>query len=227
MDLSRPAPGLPGRGRERAGAPRVRTDPDRELFERWRAGDEGAFEGLIRRHEGRVFRFLARMLGDAAEAEDVAQETFLALHLRGRSFRGEALFSTFVYRVAANAARNRLRTRGRYGERLRRLAGRQASGHDLPPAPRDPQASLELSQSGRAVQQALLALPLRLRLPVVLYDVEDLAYGEIARALGIPEGTVKSRIHRARSLLREHLDPLLRTRDGPEKARGGDEEEGS
>jgi len=197
------------RRRSGTGAPAVTPDPDRELVARWQRGDEGAFESLVRRHQARVFRFLVRLLGDTAEAEDVAQETFLALHRHGHRFRGEALFTTFVYRVAANAARNRLRSRGRYGERLRRLAWRQAGGHDLPHSPRDPQTCLELSEAGGAVQRALLTLPPRLRLPVVLYDVEDLAYGEIARTLGIAEGTVKSRIHRARSLLRAQLAPLL------------------
>ena len=184
-------------------------DPDRELVARWRTGDEAAFEHLVRRHEARVFRFLLRMLGERAEAEDVAQETFLNLHRHGRRFRGEARFATFVYRVAANAALNRRRSLGRRGLRLRRLAERQAAGHDLPASPRDPQAALEGAETERLVQRALLELPVRWRLPLVLYDIEGVAYGEIAQALGIPEGTVKSRIHRARRELREKLRPIL------------------
>lgn len=207
MELGRPGGARVGPARIR-GEP-VEADPDRELVARWQAGDPAAFESLVHRHQTRVFRFLVRMLGDPADAEDVAQETFLALHRHGHRFRGEARFSTFVYRVAANGARNRMRTLGRYGERLRRLARRHEGGHDLPPAPRDPQSSAELSEAGRAVQRALLELPVRLRLPLVLYDVEGLAYAEIARTLELAEGTVKSRIHRARGLLRERLRPVL------------------
>ena len=184
-------------------------DPDRELVARWRAGDEAAFEHLVRRHEARVFRFLLRMLGERVDAEDVAQEAFLNLHRHGRRFRGEARFATFVYRVAANAALNHRRSLGRRGLRLRRLAERQAVGHDLPASPRDPQAALEGAEAERLVQRALLELPLRWRLPLVLYDIEGVPYAEVARALGLPEGTVKSRIHRARRELRERLRPIL------------------
>ena len=82
-------------------------DPDAELVSRWQAGDASAFEALVRRHERRVFRLLLRMLGTREEAEDAAQEAFLSLHRHGHHFRGEARFSTFIYRVAANAALNR------------------------------------------------------------------------------------------------------------------------
>ncbi len=189
-------------------------DPDQELVARWKAGDPGAFEELVRRHEGRVFRFLVRMLGDPAEAEDVAQETFLNLHRHGTRFRGEARFSTFVYRVAANGALNRRRGLGRMGARHRRLAERQAAGDDLPEGPRDPESAAAGAQLGRLVQGALVELPERLRLPLVLYDIEGLGYAEIARATGAPEGTVKSRIHRARKLLRERLAPVLARESG-------------
>ena len=190
-------------------------DPDRELVARWKAGDPGAFEELVRRHESRVYRFLLRMLGDPAEAEDVAQETFLNLHRHGRRFRGEARFSTFVYRVAANGALNRRRGLGRRGNWYRRLAERQAAGDHLPEAPRDPESAAAGAQLGRMVQEALAELPEPLRLALVLCDIEGLGYGEIAAALGVPVGTVKSRIHRARGLLRERLRPVLQRGEVP------------
>jgi RNA polymerase sigma-70 factor (ECF subfamily) len=200
---------------EWVGAPRrTSEDPDAELLARWRAGDSGAFEDLVRRHEGRVYRFLLRMLGDSAEAEDVAQETFLSLHRNGRRFRGESLFSTFVYRVAANGALNRKRGLGRRGAWYRRFAENQAIGQNLPAAPPNPEIAASDAQLHTLVQRELLRVPDALRAPLVLYDVEGLSYAEIARALGVPEGTVKSRIHRARRLLRERLRPLLDERDG-------------
>jgi RNA polymerase sigma-70 factor (ECF subfamily) len=183
----------------------VASDPDRELVRRWKAGDEPAFEALVRRHERRVYRLLVRMLGNPDEAEDVAQETFLNLHRHGHRFRSEARFSTFVYRVAANAALNRRRSQGRNAARMQKLAQRQAAGDHLPQGPRGPEEVAVSRETTEQVQSALGRIPPTLRLPLVLYDVEGLAYGEIARVLDIAEGTVKSRIHRARQALREEL----------------------
>jgi len=196
---------------------RVIDDPDHDLVRRWQAGDEAAFEQLVRRHEKKVFRLLLRMMGTAAEAEDVAQETFLSLHRHGHRFRGEARFSTFVYRVASNAALNRRRTLGRNRARLKKLAVRQAAGDDLPQSPREPEDSTGGTEISRAVRDALESLKPSLRMPVLLYDIEGLAYGEIAEVLGIAEGTVKSRIHRARQALRLKLAPLVKeSREGPD-----------
>lgn len=191
-------------------APRVVVeDPDRELIIAWQAGDESAFEELIRRHESRVYRLLYRMMGNKEDAEDLTQETFLSLHRHGHRFRAEARFSTFVYRVAANAALNRRRSYGRGRSRIDKLKTRQQAGDDLPSAPRNPEdATLGQELSGH-VRDALESLSPSLRMPVVLYDIEGLAYGEIAKVLGIAEGTVKSRIHRARQALREELKGLL------------------
>ena len=199
---------------ESANSPRRRRgvvieDPDSDLIRRWKDGEEGAFELLVRRHERRVFGLLMRMMGSREEAEDVAQDTFLSLHRHGRRFRGEARFSTFVYRVAANAALNRRRTLGRSRARIEKLAVRQSAGDDLPYSPRDPEdatAGVELSNH---VREALQKLSPALRMPVVLYDIEGLAYGEIAEVLSIAEGTVKSRIHRARQAMRVELKGLL------------------
>ena len=184
-------------------------DPDRDLVARWHAGEEKAFEELVRRHERKVFRLLMRMMGDRQEAEDVAQETFLSLHRHGHRFRGDSRFSTFVYRVASNAALNRRRSLGRNRARIQKLAVRQAAGDDLPSAPRDPEDATSGAQLSRRVRDALEQLKPSLRMPVLLYDIEGLSYGEIAEILGVAEGTVKSRIHRARQALRVLLAELL------------------
>ena len=184
-------------------------DPDSEWVARWQAGDTKAFEVLVKRHESRVYRLLLRMLGSAEEAEDAAQEAFLSLHRHGHRFRHDARFSTFVYRVAANAALNRRRTLARKNARLRKLQTRQAAGDDLPTTPRDPESATFGGQVQIRVQDALLQLPPDLRAATVLYDIEGLSYREIAAVLEIPEGTVKSRIHRARSALRDRLKGLV------------------
>jgi RNA polymerase sigma-70 factor (ECF subfamily) len=189
------------------------VDPDAELVQHWQAGDTGAFEVLVRRHERRVFGLVFRMLGNRQEAEDVAQEAFLALHRHGHRFRGEARFSTFVYRVAANAALNRRRSLGRRRSREEALAQRQDAGDDLPSTPRDPEDAASGGEIQARVQSALLELPRDLRMAVVLYDIEGQSYGEIAQALRIPEGTVKSRIHRARIALRDRLKALAQSVD--------------
>ncbi|MCG8590010.1 MAG: sigma-70 family RNA polymerase sigma factor, partial [Proteobacteria bacterium] len=146
----------------------VASDPDRELVRRWQGGDLGAFEELVHRHERKVFRLLFRMLGNREEAEDVAQETFLSLHRHGHRFRSEARFSTFVYRVAANAALNRRRSLGRRNARVQKLAVRQAAGDDLPSTPRSPEDATASEQVSRQVREALQTLKPALRLPLVM-----------------------------------------------------------
>ena len=180
-------------------------DPDRELVERWQAGDAASFEALVRRHQRRVFGLLMRMLGSAADAEDVAQETFLNLHRHGHRFRSEARFSTFVYRVAVNAALNRRRSLGRRRARMEALEARQAAGDDLPVSPRSPEDAALGGEAREQVQAAILELPPKLRAPLVLYDIEGMPYADVADVLELAEGTVKSRIHRARQALREAL----------------------
>ena len=191
-------------------------DPDAELVTRWREGDASAFEKLVHRHERRVFSLVFRMLGSREEAEDVAQEAFLALHRHGHRFRGEARFSTFVYRVAANAALNRRRTLGRRRAREEALVRRQDAGDDLPVAPRDPEDAASGGEIQVQVQGALQELPPDLRMAIVLYDIEGQSYADIAHALRIPEGTVKSRIHRARTALRDRLRSVARAAEGVE-----------
>jgi RNA polymerase sigma-70 factor (ECF subfamily) len=193
---------------------RASEDPDAELIARWQAGDASAFERLVRTHERNVFRLLYRMLGSREEAEDAAQEAFLSLHRHGHRFRREARFSTFLYRVAANAALNRRRSRGRARARELELAQRHATGAAIQTAPRNPEDATHGVEIQVRVQQALQQLPEELRVAVVLYDIEGQSYKDIADSLGIPEGTVKSRIHRARLGLRERLKELVQNPTG-------------
>jgi RNA polymerase sigma-70 factor, ECF subfamily len=197
--------------RDLSGPRVVVEDPDRELVSRWQAGDEKAFEELIERHERRVYRLLYRMMGNREDAEDLTQETFLSLHRHGHRFRAESRFSTFIYRVAANAALNRRRALGRGRQRVEKLKTRNDAGDDLPASPRNPEDAVGGAEVSVHVRVALERLSPALRMPVILYDIEGLAYGEIAKVLGVAEGTVKSRIHRARQALRQQLKELLGT----------------
>jgi len=197
--------------RIRAEAFRPSEDPDADLIDRWQGGDQDAFARLVRSHERNVFRLLYRMLGSREEAEDAAQEAFLSLHRHGHRFRRESRFSTFLYRVAANAALNRRRSLGRARAREIELAQRHASGAQIHAAPRNPEDATHGVEIQVRVQEALQQLPDELRVAVVLYDIEGQSYKDIAEILGIPEGTVKSRIHRARLGLRERLKELVQS----------------
>ncbi len=197
---------------------RPSEDPDAELIARWQAGDTGAFERLVRTHERNVFRLLYRMLGNREEAEDAAQEAFLSLHRHGHRFRREARFSTFLYRVAANAALNRRRSLGRARARELELAQRHAAGAQIHVALRDPEDAAHGAEIQSRVQDALQWLPEELRVAVVLYDIEGQSYKDIAEILGIPEGTVKSRIHRARLGLRDRLKEFVQSSPTGEKS---------
>jgi RNA polymerase sigma-70 factor, ECF subfamily len=188
-------------------------DPDRDLVESWRQGEPEAFAALVRRHQRRVFGLLLRMLGNREEAEDAAQDTFLNLHRHGHRFRHESRFSTFVYRVAVNAALNRRRSLGRRRAHADAFNEAQSFAPLAPAALPDPERALAGDELRARIGRELLTLPEALRAPVVLFDIEGLSYGEIAEVLEVAEGTVKSRIHRARQALRSRLADLVAERE--------------
>ncbi len=180
---------------------------DGALVAEVRAGQRGAFDVLVRRHQDRVWRVCLRWLGDPATAEETAQDVFLAAFRGLAGFRGESSFRTWLLRITVNHCQN-ART-----ARHRRAFGRHdaMSGEDgavvreiVDPAPlADTRA--DGAQSRARLHAALAALDEDLRAVVLLRDVEDLDYEEIAQVLDVPRGTVKSRLHRARTLLAEQL----------------------
>ena len=155
-------------------------------------------------HQHRVFAVALRMLGNAAEAEEIAQEVFLRAHRALAEFRGDAKLSTWLYAIASRLCLTRLgsseRSMVRQGEeRLRRLP-HPASG---------PDAALEQGEREAALHRAISELPDERRIVVVLRDLEGLSYEEIATALGLEPGTVRSRLHRARMDLKDKLERFL------------------
>jgi RNA polymerase sigma-70 factor, ECF subfamily len=161
-------------------------------------GDPGAFGELVTRHERRVYGLCLRVLGNREDAEDATQEAFLAALRKASSFRRAAAFTTWLYRIAVNAATDQARRRGRA-----RLA-------DL-----DPQdAGLAVAAAGDlgeevsaavAVQTALTRVPEEFRVAVVLCDLYRIPYGDAAQILEVPVGTVKSRVFRGRAALADLL----------------------
>jgi RNA polymerase sigma-70 factor (ECF subfamily) len=181
---------------------------ERLLVRRLRDRDEKAFREIVVTYRDRVFNLTYRLLGDAQEAEDVAQEVFITVFKSIEQFRGEAKFSTWLYRIAANQCKNRIKYLARRHQHDRTELQeavlpevQEASGKNSP----RPDAQLAGVQLERLLQQAIATLDEEQRVLVVLRDVEELSYEEICQITGLPEGTVKSRLHRARALLRRKL----------------------
>ncbi len=184
-------------------------DLDRALVERFRAGDEAAFDALVRRNQDRVYGLLWRMLGNREDALDVAQDTFVRAYRGMDGFRAQARFSTWVYGIALNLARNRLRDRSRKGRdcgvSLEMLEANSPGAK--PAAAADcPRAAAEQGELETALAACLEHLPETLRGAFALRVFEGLAYDEIADAMECPRGTVKSRLNDARRRLAECLE---------------------
>jgi RNA polymerase sigma-70 factor, ECF subfamily len=189
---------------------------ERQLLRRLRERDERAFKELVESHRDIVFNLTFRMLGNRAEAEDVAQEVFITVFKTIDSFREESKFSTWLYRVTVNHCKNRIKYLARRHDRDRdeldetKPAGDAAPGAtSVPVVARRPDRALEGAQLEKLMQDAIGALDDEHRVLVVLRDVEDLSIEEICEITGLPDGTVKSRLHRARLVLRKKLQRHL------------------
>ena len=170
---------------------------DDELIGRFLAGDAGAFTQLVDRHRRRVYNVCLRLLGDPDDAADASQDAFLSVLTKLEQFRGDAAFTTWVHRIAVNACNDLTRKRRRQ-PMLRLASDRGVPDDDA--APPVPDHAEELAGT-RDVLTALRAIPEEFRIAIVLADLQDLAYEEIAKILDVPMGTVKSRVHRGRVAL--------------------------
>src|SRR5439155_14348570 len=174
--------------------------PDAELIERYLRGDSAAFSALVRRHERRVYNLCYRMLGRDDDARDASQDAFLTALRKLSSFRGEAQFTTWMHRVAVNACYDVLRRK----RREPMLEAPRDEDAPEPPGPSSPDHA-DSAVTAVDVQRALVQVPQEFRAVLILHDVQDLAYEDIAEALGVPVGTVKSRLHRGRVALAKLL----------------------
>jgi len=179
------------------------------------AGDAAAFETLFRRWAGPLLRYLERMLGEAGAAEELVQEAFLRVHRARASYRPDARFSSWLYRIGTNLALNELRRPARRAPHSS-VEGTEADGEPLP-APTEP-ASEELVDARRevrALDRALRELPERQRAALWLVAVEGHSYAEVAGSLEISESAVKALVHRARTSLAAQL--AAQSASGPRK----------
>ncbi len=180
--------------------------------------DERAFTELVRRFQGRVGNLIARVINDRENVDDLAQECFVRVYTHRRNYRRGSRFSTWVFTIAANLAKNEIRRRVRRRNWFSLDALTEVFSDSLPQLA-DPQegreAGLEREQLQGEVARAIATVPEKYRLALVLRDIEGLSYEEIAEVLGLPGGTVRSRINRARGMLQHKLQPLIDQQDTP------------
>lgn len=189
---------------------RAMSSNERKLVSRLRARDEDAFVELVRAYQHRVFNVVVRIVGDRAEAEDVAQEVFVAIFKHIDGFRGDAKFSTWVYRIATNTARNRIKYLSRrshkYHQNYEDSPDTVKQENPLSGQVDQPEDRAMGKELEAIIKDGLAELNDIHRTIIVLRDIEHLSYAEIAQVVDLPEGTVKSRLFRARSSLRDYVD---------------------
>jgi RNA polymerase sigma-70 factor (ECF subfamily) len=189
---------------------------DEDVMERCALGSEAAFRVLVQRYRVRIMNLVCRFINDRDRAEEISQEVFLRVYRNRERYRKSGKFSTWIFTIAVNLTKNEIRSRVRHKGTFSLDATDEESGGqglsfpDLKPLPDEDLGAREIQQK---VAEALGKIPARYREAVVLRDVEGLSYEEVGQILRIPGGTVRSRINRARLMLRERLRPHLSLED--------------
>ncbi len=186
---------------------------DRELVERFQRGDESAFDALVRRHSGRAYAIAYGLLGNREDAEEVAQDVFIRVYRALDKFRGDSEFSTWMYRIATNLAKNKYRWNKSRGSKVTDSLqapidgtdGNDALYREVSDDRMTPDEALQVAELERRTREEMEKLPDVYREALMLRNVKGLSYEEIAELLGCKIGTVKSRINRAREELRIKL----------------------
>jgi len=181
-------------------------ETDQQLVQRAQRGDLRAFDLLVLKYQGRIAALVSRYVSDAGEAEDVTQEAFIKAYRALGKFRGDSAFYTWLYRIAANAAKNHLVAKGRRPGADATIE--DAEGFDeggLLSEIASPEALAMGSELAEVVESALNALPDELKAALMLREFDGLSYDDIADVLGCPVGTVRSRIFRAREAIDQRV----------------------
>ena len=181
---------------------------ERDLVERCRRGDEGAFQELVDAYKGLVFALIARTVQDRSRAEDLAQDVFLRIHRGLPYFRGEARLSTWIYRIVANVClQSQTRPATAAFDAALSLDDAEARGRVMPSAADRRFGDIELRDR---LEKAIARLPANYRLVVAAHYLDGVRYEDLAEALQIPLGTVKTQLHRAKQQLRRLLETELK-----------------
>lgn len=181
---------------------------DEELIALVTRGDEPAFNRLVQRYKDPLTSFAFRFLGDGDEADDIVQETLVRVYRNASSFDLSMKFSTWIYTIAANLARTRARRRS-LGRFIRLGFSQEGQPRDLPSSAPLPDEEADAALREEEVHRAIQKLPLEFREVIVLRDIQELSYEEIAAITGKSVGTIKSRISRGRERLRALLQNIL------------------
>jgi RNA polymerase sigma-70 factor (ECF subfamily) len=185
---------------------------DEALMLRTGQGDRGAFDEIVRRYMSRMVNVAYQMTGDSELSQDIAQETFYRAYRSAATYKQIAKFSTWLYTIALNLCRNELRRRKHRFYSLEEMAERDEESSvriDIEDESARPDRDVEQNELGRLIVKAIDTLPEKFKQPIVLRDIEGLSYEETGRILNLPEGTVKSRINRARQRVKELLRPFI------------------
>ena len=182
------------------------SDTDQQLVQRAQRGDLRAFDLLVLKYQGRIAALVSRYVSDAGEVEDVTQEAFIKAYRALGKFRGDSAFYTWLYRIAANAAKNHLVAKGRRPGADATIE--DAEGFDeggVLSESASPEALAMGGELAEVVESALNALPGELKAALMLREFDGLSYDDIADVLGCPVGTVRSRIFRAREAIDQRV----------------------
>ena len=189
---------------------------DEDVMERCAMGSEAAFRALVQRYRTRIMNLVCRFINDRDRAEEISQEVFLRVFRNRERYRKSGKFSTWIFTIAVNLTKNEIRSRVRHKGTFSLDAMEEDSsgqGMTFPDSKPLPDEDLTAHEIGQKVAEALRKIPARYREAVVLRDVEGLSYEEVGQILKIPGGTVRSRINRARLMLKERLKPHLTLED--------------
>ena len=182
-------------------------EPDSELLRQAQSGNEAAFGTLMRSHYERIFRLVYSIVRNEADARDICQEVWLKVWRELPKFRGDSKFTTWLHPIATHRALDHLRKRRRWFDRFLPFGDSESDAVQVPEPSTTDDAGKQAEGAERraAIQAALASLPPKLRAVLALREVEGLSYEEIAKAVGIPTGTVMSRLYHARRLLARKL----------------------
>jgi len=200
---------------KRSTNPETPPDRDQDLVRAFQAGDKAAFDKLVIKHKDRIFSLCYWFLGDKQEANDSAQETFIKAYQSLRKFRFESAFFTWLYRIAANTCKNRLKSLDYRQKKRMVYVDNPGETEDKKPITEihdelcSPMKELEKKERMLLIQNAISSLPVDQRTVVVLRDIEGLSYEEVSDLTGWNLGTVKSKLSRARLQLRNKLRGMI------------------
>lgn len=205
----------------RAARARLQEQSDEDLILLVQEGNNQAFDLLVTRYKNRLYSYLFRLIGDESEAEEVAQETFVRAYMHADKYRTVARFSTWLYTIATNLVRNRIRNIKRRPKMVSIWAEENGSENgrwiDLRDDSASPDERIDREKLAGLIQAAIDRIPVKYRPSFVLREINGLSYEEIAASTGLKLGTVRSRINRGRMHFKKAVKPLL---GGDERFKG-------